>query len=100
MTAKSRKAPPAPTPEDGMALLQRSYWLRKDDIISLDDLKNGALRFDDQLDNVDLSATLRGLIAYSLEVKSKGGKDWAHMVELIGQARNPKKRGPVPGSIN
>lgn len=94
-----RKAAAAPAPEEGLALLQRSYWLRKQDIVNLDVLKNAALTYDDSLDNVDLSATLRGLVAYAMEVKEAGGKDWPKLVTHIAQAKNPKKRGPVSGSI-
>lgn len=83
---------------DEMDLVQRSYWVRKEDVVALEGLKGRVLMYTD-LDNLDLSATVRGLIQYGTQVQSRGGREWEELVQAIHDVKNPKKRGVVPGSI-
>lgn len=95
---KARGTPPPPTPEEGLSLVQRSYWIRKEDAAALDTLKNHILLYSD-VPNLDLSAVVRGLISHATEIHRQGGRNWERFAEVTIEGMNPKRRGPPPGSI-
>lgn len=84
--------------EDGLKLIQRSYWLTKEASQQLGTIKDKVFSASD-LSSVDLSAVLRGLIGYADNLRNAGGPEWKTLVKTIEGSKNPKKPGTVSGSM-
>lgn len=84
--------------EDGLKLIQRSYWLTKEASQQLGTIKDKVFSASD-LSSVDLSAVLRGLIGYADNLRSTEGPEWKRLVKTIEGSKNPKKPGTISGSI-
>jgi hypothetical protein len=84
--------------EDGLKLLQRTYHLSKNDTILLTKMKDQIYAESNIDRGLDLSATLRGQVAYCEGIREKGGKEWEKLSAMVLEAKNPKRPGAVAAS--
>lgn len=97
-TKKGKAASKEAASQEGLDLIQRSYWVTKKNAQQLATLKSAVFDIS-TLSSVDLSAVLRGLIEYGEEMSRSKGPEFMQLVSLIEAAKNPKKPGAIRESI-
>lgn len=73
-------------------LVQRTYWLTREDVAALECMKGQAL-VESQLRNVDLSAFMRALIRQMRHHQQAHSPEWQAFTTEVPAALNPHKRG-------